>query len=158
MSVLVRKEVWRKSRGETQKLQWFLGKLSQDDAETILKDRGDRNTHVVYTHASNNAFVLAFRLPHDESVTHFDILRTNGRYKVSGQTHDYDDVIEAVHDFTARYTRASLKPILDSTADAGLQHHALESEQREDTSDMSTVTITCSFPSSPPPYQGTEKV
>ena len=41
--------------------RWFLGKLSQDDAETILKDRGDRNTHVVYTHASNNAFVLAFR-------------------------------------------------------------------------------------------------
>eukprot|EP00731_Ephydatia_muelleri_P031066 Em0022g580a len=155
MSVLVRKEVWRKNKGETEKLQWFLGKLSQDDAATILKDQGDRNTYVVYNHPSKNAaFALALRLPHDDNVAHFDILYTDGRYKVSGQTQDYDDVIKAVHDFVAHYS-ASLRPASDPTSDAGLRHPALASPQREDTS---TVSITCTFPDSPPPYQGAEKV
>ena len=33
----------------------------------------------------------AHRLPHDDNVAHFDILYTDGRYKVSGQVIDKGD-------------------------------------------------------------------
>lgn len=153
MSVLVRKEVWRKSQGETQKIRWFQDKLSNEDAATILREKGDRNTYVVYHHPSNNAFVLALRLPNDDNVRFFDLLCIDGRYKVEGQTQDYDDVIKAAHDFAASFS-APLTPKLDPAPDVGLQ----ASEPTVRSPGESTVSFTCSFPESPPHrYQGSTK-
>ncbi|XP_064405967.1 uncharacterized protein LOC135351008 isoform X2 [Halichondria panicea] len=83
------------------KQRWYIGEVTQEVAESLLSSNKQPHSFVVFTQPDTRQYILSARFPleglEDGVIEHLAILCEEGRWCITGQTDEYDDVIEAVN-------------------------------------------------------------
>ncbi|XP_064405974.1 uncharacterized protein LOC135351013 isoform X2 [Halichondria panicea] len=83
------------------KQRWYIGEVTQEVAESLLSSNKQPHSFVVFTQPDTRQYILSARFPleglEDGVIEHLVILCEEGRWCITGQTDEYDDVIEAVN-------------------------------------------------------------
>ncbi|XP_064405970.1 uncharacterized protein LOC135351011 isoform X2 [Halichondria panicea] len=83
------------------KQRWYIGEVTQEVAESLLSSNKQPHSFVVFTQPDTRQYILSARFPleglEDGVIEHLAIRCEEGRWCITGQTDEYDDVIEAVN-------------------------------------------------------------
>ncbi|XP_064405968.1 uncharacterized protein LOC135351010 [Halichondria panicea] len=85
------------------KQRWYIGEVTQEVAESLLSSNKQPHSFVVFTQPDTRQYILSTFTPfpleglEDGVIEHLTILCEEGRWCITGQTDEYDDVIEAVN-------------------------------------------------------------